>query len=145
MTEYIMFDAGLCRRFVDFLAARGIQNEVRPDAIEGFVVALADDPADDIEEAIEEAYQALMAEQVGLTEAAVGGAARALMRVNATLADGSALVVQLPAVQARRLAEHFTMEEIHQLVSAIAQSVLNPVDGPMCRQPLAASAPGAGP
>ena len=75
-----------------------------------------------------------MAEQVSLMESAGDSSARMLMRVTSTLADGSPRIVQLPAAYARRLFEHFTTEEIHQLVSAIVQSALNPVEGPMCRR-----------
>lgn len=138
MNEYILFDARLCDRFLDFIAARGLAGEVRPDPIEGFVVALSADLADDVEEAIEDEYTALMAEQVSLIEAAGEDSGRTLMRVAATLADGSPRVVQLPAAYARRLFEHFSVEEIHELVSAIVQSAMNPVEGPMCRKPSAA-------
>ncbi len=134
MNEYILFDAALCTRFVKFISGHGLASQVRPDPIEGFVVALPGDLADDIEQAIEDEYQALMAEQVSLMESAGDDSARSLMRVTATLADGSPRVVQLPAVQARRLFEHFSVEEIHELVSAIVQSAMNPVEGPMCRK-----------
>jgi hypothetical protein len=134
MNEYILFDASLCDRFVKFAADLGLAPEIRPDQIEGFVVALPDDLPDDIEEAIEGEYEALMADQVSLMESAGDSSARMLMRVTATLADGSPRVVQLPAVYARRLFEHFSVEEIHELVSAIVQSALDPVEGPMCRK-----------
>lgn len=132
MNEYVLFDASLRDRFVKFAADLGLVPEIRPDQIEGFVVALPDDLPDSIEEAIEDKYEALMADQVSLMESAGDSSARMLMRVTATLADGSPRIVQLPAVYARRLFEHFSVEEIHELVSAIAQSAMNPVEGPMC-------------
>ena len=134
MNEYMLFDASLCERFVKFITDRGLTGSVRPDQIEGFVVALPDDLADEVEEAIEDEYEALMAEQVSLMESAGDSSARMLMRVTAILADGSPRIVQLPAVYARRLFEHFSVEEIHELVSAIVQSAMNPVEGPMCRK-----------
>ena len=136
MNEYILFDASLRDRFLAFISARGLTDEVRPDPMEGFVVALPDDLADDVEDAIEDEYATLMSEQVSLIEAAGEDSGRALMRVTATLADGSSRIVQLPADHARRLFEHFSVEEIHELVSAIVQSAMNPVEGPMCRKPL---------
>ena len=75
-----------------------------------------------------------MAEQVSLVEA-TGERGRTLMRIGASLADGSTRIVQLPAVHGRRLFEHFSVEEIQELVSVIVQSALNPVEGPICRQP----------
>lgn len=133
-SEYIFFDAALRDRFVGFAAARGIPSEVQADAMEGFVVALADDLGDDIEEAIEDEYATLMEEQRDLVEAADGENSRALMAVAITLPDGQPGVVRIPARHVRRLFAHFSIEEVHELVAAIAQSVANPVAGPLCRK-----------
>lgn len=132
--EYIFFDAALRDRFVGFLAARGIPGEMRADAMEGFVVALADDLDDDLEEAIEDQYTTLMEAQRDLVEAADGDQALALMAVAITLPDGQPGVVRIPARHARRLFAHFSVEEVHELVAAIAQSVANPVAGPLCHR-----------
>lgn len=132
--EYIFFDAALRDRFVGFLAARGIPNELRADAMEGFVVALADDLDDEIEETIEDEYTTLMEAQRDLVEAAEGDQALALMAVAITLPDGQPGVVRIPARHARRLFAHFSVEEVHELVAAIAQSVANPVAGPLCQR-----------
>ena len=134
MNEYILFDVALCQRFFAFLTSHGVPGEVRPDQIEGFVVTAPDGLPEEVDQAIEEEYRALMAEQVKLIEAA-GEGGRTLMRIAATLADGSPRIVQLPAAQGRLLFEHFSIEEIHDLVSTIVQSALNPVQGPICRKP----------
>jgi hypothetical protein len=133
--EYIFFDAHLRDRFVGVVTAHGIPSQVRPDAIEGFVVALADDLADAIEDAIEDEYAALMEEQRDLVEAADGENSRALMAVAVTLPGGQPGVVRIPARYARRLFAHFSTEEVHELVGAIAQGLANPVAGPLCRKP----------
>lgn len=132
MSDYIVFDASLRDRFLDFLAARGLRYGVRPDAMEGFVVSLADDLAEEVEEAVEAEYDTLMAEQQDLVEAA--DATPALMSVTARLADDRLLTVHLPAEYARRLHEHFSFDEIRGLVAFIAQSALDPAAGPACRQ-----------
>jgi len=132
-TEYIFFDPALRDRFTSFVAARGIDFSVRPDTIAGFVVDLPDDLADSLAEAVEAEYDALMDQQRELVEAMDGDEARDLMGVDVTLADGRTLTVRLPAAQARRLFAHFDSEEIHALVAAIAESVLDPVDAPLCR------------
>jgi hypothetical protein len=132
--EYIFFDAALRDRFVGFLAARGISSEMQADAIEGFVVALADDLGDEVENAIEEQYTTLMEEQRDLVEAADGENTLALMAVAITWPDGQPGVVRIPARHARRLFAHFSVEEVHELVAAIAQSVANPVAGPLCHR-----------
>ena len=132
--EYIFFDATLRDRFVSFVAGHGIPSQTRPDAMEGFVVALPDDLADELEDVIEAEYATLMEEQCSLVEAADGENARALMAVAITLPDGQPGVVRIPARYVRRLFAHFSAEEVHELVAAIAQSVANPVAGPLCRR-----------
>ena len=133
MNEYIFFDAGLSDRFVAFLAVRGIAGQVRPDAMEGFVVTVADGVPDDVDDAIEDEYAALMAEQQRLVEESDDDGARDLMAVTVALPGGAERTVRLPAHYARRLFDHFSIEEIQGLVSAIAHSVLTPIDGPICR------------
>jgi len=108
-TEYIFFDADLRERFVQAVAARALACQVREDAMEGFVVRIADEPADDVLEALEAEYEALMDEQMLRAEARPDWVARSLM-------------------------ERFTAEEAHALVSAIAHSLENPVDGPLCHK-----------
>ena len=132
--EYIFFDATLRDRFVGFVATHDIPSEMRADAMEGFVVALPDDLDDELEQAIETEYATLMTEQVDLVEAADGDQARALMAVAITLPDGQPGVVRIPARYARRLFEHFSVEEVHELVGAIAQGVANPVTGSLCQR-----------
>lgn len=133
MSEYILFDASLRDRFLKFIAERGITGDIRPDSMEGFVVTVPDDLADDTDAAIEDEYEALMDEQQRLVESADEDGARDMMGVTVTLPDSQPCVVRLPAVYARRLFDHFTVAEIHELVGAIAQSVANPVAGPLCR------------
>lgn len=131
--DYILFDAELRDRFVQFAADRNIPFTVRPDGIEGYVVELPDDLADDIEAAVEAEYELLMGEERTLAESSDGERARNLLGVTITLADGRSSVVRLPGAIARRLLQHFSTEEIHAIVSAIAKSVENPVEGPLCR------------
>jgi predicted house-cleaning noncanonical NTP pyrophosphatase (MazG superfamily) len=133
MIEYILFDESLRDRFLKIVAGQGIASEVRADQIEGFVVALSDDLADEVVDLLEDEYDALMVEQRCLVESLDGNKARTLMGVNITLPDGQQRMVPLPAIFARRLYEHFTIEEIQQCVSGIAESVLKPDAGSLCR------------
>lgn len=133
--EYIFFDASLRDRFMRFAAARGVAGTTRPDAMEGHVVALPDTIDDDeaLVDALETEYEALMDEQQALVEAEEATQTRDLLGVAVTLPDGSPCTVRLPAALARRLFAAFSVEEIHELVAAVASSVANPNDGPICR------------
>lgn len=132
MNDYIFFAADLRDQFLDFVRGLGIEASTRPDRIEGFVVAVPDMLADEVESAIEDRYDVLMAEQQDRIEAE-DDEDRTLMGVHVTLPDGDRRVIRLPAEYSRRLCAHFTTEEIQDLVAAIAQSVLDPIDGPLCR------------
>jgi hypothetical protein len=132
-SDYILFDAALRDRFVQFAMDRGIPFTLRPDAMGGDVVELPDDLADDIEEAVEAKYESLMEEQRALVEASEGESARNVVGVAITRRDGRPGVVRIPAEIARRLMQHFSTEEIHAFVAAIAEGVENPVEGPLCR------------
>lgn len=130
--DYIFFDDGLRDRFVAFVAERGIASKLRPDTCEGEIVELPGDLADDVGDEIERHYDVLMDEQRALVDAADEPAARDLMGVHVALADGRRLMVRLPARYARPLVKHFTGAEIQGLVEAIAESLLDPSDAPLC-------------
>jgi len=132
--EYIFFDEALRDRFVRFLTDRGIASHSRADEIEGSVVALPDDLADEVMDAIEDEYGLLMDEQMALAEAREGWVTHQAVGISVTLADGQSRQVRLPPDIARRLLEHFTAEETHELVTAIARSLENPKDGPLCHK-----------
>lgn len=59
-TEYILFDRTLCDRLVQFVAEHGRVADVRPDAIEGFVIVVPDTPDEDLESAIAAKYDSVV-------------------------------------------------------------------------------------
>jgi hypothetical protein len=132
-SEYIFFDEALSSRFAGFAATLGLTASIRPDRITGCVVSLPENLPDDIDDRLEREYDALMEEQRQLVEADEGESGRQLMGVAVTLPDGRECLVRLPAAFGRRLCEHFTPQEIHDLVSAIAREIADPVSGPLCR------------
>jgi hypothetical protein len=135
--EYIFFDEGLRDRFVQFVTGRSIACRSRADAMEGLLVELPDGLDDDVSDAVEAQYQALMDEQVVLAESRADWATRRVAAVPVTRPDGSRCVIRLPAEIARPLLEHFTAEQVQALAQAIANGLDNPSDEPLCRrQPL---------
>jgi hypothetical protein len=132
--EYIFFDESLRDRFMAFAAEVGrVECRTWPDRIEGWVVELPGGMAPGVQVAVEAEYDALMDQQREMADASDGADARDLMGVTVTLPSGKPCVVRLPAATGRRLVEHFTFEEIHQLVSSIAAGVANPSGGSICR------------
>ena len=135
-TSYIFFDTSLRDRFVQDLAARAVDCHQHDDEMEGYVVELAAEPDDALLEALEEIYEALMQEQMLLAEARPDWGSHQVASLSITRADGSTAVVRLPPAVARPLMEAFSAEEAHALVTAIAHSLENPQDGPLCRRDL---------
>lgn len=132
--EFVFFNQALGERFMQFVAERGIAGEMRQDAMDGYVVRLPEDIGDALEDAIENEYDVLMREQMLLAESEEGWGTRQVLGVEIVRADGSRRVVRIEGAIGRRLSEHFTPEEIHELVAAIAYSLEHPIDGPLCKK-----------
>lgn len=133
--EYIFFDESLRGRFVDFASGRGIASTVRQDEIEGFVVELPDGLTDELQEAVDAEYESIMGEQMLLAESDEELVSHHAFGVTVTLADGTTRAIRIPPAIARRLLAHFSPDEVHEIATAIVQSVENPIDGPLCRKP----------
>lgn len=133
--EYMFFDEALRDRFMAFAAGHGIASATRPDEIAGFVVTLPDGLDDELQDAFEAEYESIMAAQMLLAESDAALVSHHAVGTTVTLADGTTLTLRIPPPIARRLLEHFTSDEIQEIATAIAQSVVNPVDGPICRKP----------
>lgn len=133
--EYMFFDDAFRERFVEFAAVRGIASTVRKDKIAGYVVELPDGLDDAQLEAIDAEYESIMDAQMLLAESDEALVSHHAAGVTVTLADGTRRAIRIPPPIARRLFEHFTAEEVHEIATAIAQGVENPVDGPLCRKP----------
>ena len=132
-TEYILFDRTLCDRLVQFIAEHDLVADVRPDAIEGFIIVVPDTPDEELESAIAAKYDSLMEEQFNLIEAQDGGS-RTVMAVTVTLPSGESCVVPVTGKLGRRLYEHFTVDEVQALISEVAAAVANPSSGPLCKR-----------
>lgn len=140
-TGYVFFETELRDRFVQGLAVRALACSTRKDRMEGWVVELSAEPDDATLEALEADYEALMQEQMQRAEARPDWGSHQVASLSITRNDGSPAVVRLPPAVARPLMEHFSAEQAHALVTAIAHSLENPVDGPLCRKDLLKTRP----
>lgn len=132
--EYMFFDEALRDRFVSFVGDHGVACEVRADAIAGFVVEVPDDLPEAVMDALDGEHENLMNEQMVQAENTEGWVTHQVAGVNVTLADGRSYVIRLPAPIARQLLENFTPDDIQSLVTAIAESIEHPIDGPLCKR-----------
>lgn len=132
--DYIFFDPALRDRFLALVGARGLAASTRPDAMGGHVVALPDELDAAIEADLEAAYDELMAAERELADASEAVGVHRVMGVNIVRPDGGTQVVRVPGTYALGLMEQFTLDEIRELVTAIAAEVLAPHGGPLCRR-----------
>lgn len=133
MNEYIFFDANLRDRFLAFVATHGLTGQARPDPMGHLLVALPDDLDDEFDDAVEAFYAELMDEQRGLIDQSEPDSAYDAVGIHIELASGPRQI-RLPPDIARVLYQHLSTEEIHELVTAIAQSVEDANDAPLCQR-----------
>ncbi len=133
--EYMFFNEALRDRFMAFVSGHGIASTMRQDTIAGFVVELPDGLADDRQDTVDDEYDSIMGEQMLLAEADEELVSHHAFGVTVTLEDGTTRAVRIPPAVARRLLEHFTPDEVHEIATAIVQSAESPVDGPICHKP----------
>jgi hypothetical protein len=130
MMEYIFFDANLRDRFVEHAKGLGVACDLQDDSM-GMVVAVPEDLADDLVDALEARYDALQEEQSGLMSQSEGGLKK-LAGFKLVLPDGQTCMVPLQPDMANRLLSCFSIEEIQVLFDTVARSALDPKDSHLC-------------
>jgi hypothetical protein len=134
--DYSFFDDDLQTRFTALLDSLNVPWTAKADAMEGTTVRIDDDIADETADLIDAEYDALFEEQAALAETRPGWITRRVAGVQVRLADGSERTVALDARLSNRLLEHFSAEEVSELVGAIAESLSRDYNGPLCKFPL---------
>lgn len=132
--EYPLFDASARDRLIAFASALGVAATSKPDQLAGSIVELPDELSDTQLAAIEAEYDAIMAQHMLSAESDTELVSRHAVAITVTLADGTTRALRLPPAIARRLLEHFAPGDVHEIASAIAQSLQDPIDGPLCRK-----------
>lgn len=130
MDDYIFFDTNLRDRFVEYAKKLGVPCELRDDTM-GLIVAVPEDLDQDLVDGLEDRYEELEEEQSELLALSEGGL-RKLAGFQLVLPDGQNCTVPLQADVARRLLSCFSFDEVQALFDAVARSVLNPKDVPLC-------------
>lgn len=127
MLEYIFFHESLRDRFVDFLRAQGVEAEL--SEADGLMVAVPDDLDDELSERIENEYELLLQEH---TEVMDGILEKDVAGVRVVLANGMPATIRLDPDLLARLLQSISMEELRDMVQAIAEQVEHPDDRPLC-------------
>ncbi|PWB53216.1 MAG: hypothetical protein C3F18_07565 [Nitrosomonadales bacterium] len=133
MFEYMFFDEELRQRFVTYARSRGVECALPADDM-GLLAATPEDVDELVSNELDNYYDELMEEQADRVDAADGEATHQAAGVRVTLAGGRPCMIKLEPVLANRLLAAFTLEEMQELVNAIARSVENPENGPLCKR-----------
>ena len=133
MFEYMFFDEELRQRFVAYARSRGVECTLPQDDM-GLLAATPEDLDEAVSDELDTYYDELMEEQADRVDVADGEATHQAAGVRVTLSDGRPCMIRLHPALANRLLAAFTLEEMQELVNAIAKSVENPSDEPVCKR-----------
>lgn len=134
--DYLFFDPELQARFTRRLADSAVPWQEEADKMVGNIVRIADDLDEDLSDELEDLYDQLFDEQAALAAERDGWVNKRLAGVQAFLPDGREITVALPPDLANRLLAHFQVEEIAAIVNAVANSLHQDYNGPLCKHPL---------
>lgn len=133
MFEYMFFDEELRQRFVAYARSRGVECALPSDDM-GLLAATPEDVDEGVSDELDVFYDELMEEQADRADATDGAATHQAAGVRVTLSDGRPCMVRLEPALANRLLAAFTLDEMQELVNAIARSVETPEDAPLCKR-----------
>lgn len=131
MMEYIFFDASLRDSFVEYVQGLKVAFDLQEDNM-GMIVAVSDDLAEELMDALENRYEELQDEQAQMMSHAEGGF-NSLAGFSVVLPDGKMGMVPLQPEIANRLLANFSIEEIQSLFSAVARVALDPAEKHLCQ------------
>lgn len=130
MFEYIFFDAKLRDRFVSRAKESGVACQASSDPL-GYAVGVPEDLPEEVLEELEQYYDLLEKEQIGLSRKQ--GDLKGLASFSFKLPDGQSRMLPLQAELANRLLASFSLDEIQRLFEDVARCTLNPPDEHLCK------------
>lgn len=133
MFEYMFFDHDLRQQFIRFAHGHGVPCEATEDSM-GLVASVAEDIPEPVSDELDRYYDELLELQAERVDQIDGAATHQAAGVRVTLDDGRPCMIKLDPDLANQLLSAFTLEEVQTLVQAIARSLANPDDGPICRR-----------
>lgn len=132
MMEYMFFDRELRDRFVRQAKEQGVECTLQDDEM-GIIAAVPEDLPDDVVDALEACYDQLLEEQSELIDQTEGGLKKHVAGVRLDLPGGRSCMVKLDPDMANRLFAAFSLDEVQELFAAVAASIENPNDAPLCK------------
>ena len=131
MLEYVFFDETIRRKFADFLAENKVDYRLN-DEDGACLVEVPEDLDDELADAIDHCYEVLLQEMAELLEGTEDGLEKNVAGVQVALADGTPCTIRLEPDLLARVLNCISMEELRDMVQAIAEGVENPDNRPLC-------------
>ena len=130
MFEYIFFEPSLRDRFTDFLRGHAVAFETAAE--DDLLVCVPDDIDDELSDALDVLYEQLLQQNAEMLEDTEDALVRNAAGVRVQLADGQPCMVRLDPELMSRLLACIGLEELRDMVQAIAAQVESPDDSPLC-------------
>jgi hypothetical protein len=129
--EYVFFDKGLREKFVRYAAEKEVAAEVSDEG--GILAMVSEDIDDEIFDELDHYYEILLQENAEMLEGTEDALEKSAAGVQVELSDGTACNIKFDPDVIARLLNCISMEELRDLVQAIAVRVENPDDRPICQ------------
>jgi hypothetical protein len=134
MFEYIFFHPQPAREFVDWLKQQGVSAQSREDE-EGYIVEVPKDLDDELDEAVDAKYEALLEQNEALLVEEHGDEAGYHMAgICVHLSDGRVSYADIDPKLMGRVLGCVTPEEFTTIVDAIVTAVENPQEQTYCQR-----------
>lgn len=129
MYEYVFFDQGLCDKFTRRLDSESIDYQCDHEAL---LVGVSEAISEQQAEQLDDFYERLLQENAELLEGTEDALEKNAAGVRVVLGDGSPCMVRLDPDLMARMLNCISLEELRDMVQAIATNVENPDDRPLC-------------
>lgn len=131
MLEYVFFEASLREKFVRYAAEKGVAAEKSDEG--GFMVLVSEDVEDELFDELDHYYEVLLQENAEMLEGTDDALEKSAAGVQVQLSDGTPCNIKFDPDVLARLLNCISLEELRDLVQAIAVRVENPDDRPICQ------------
>lgn len=131
MLEYVFFEESLRDKFVRYATGKGVEAENSDEG--GFMVLVPEDVEDTIFDELDRYYEVLLQENADMLESTEDALEKSAAGVQVELSDGTPCNIKFDPDVIARLLNCISLEELRDMVQAIALRVENPDDRPICQ------------
>jgi hypothetical protein len=132
MLDYICFDALFTQGFTEFLKQSDVQYQLRDDDM-GTIVSIPDDLNDELDDLIDEQFEALEREYEVRLKQEMASGEKNITAISVNLSSGDTCYVPVSEEMMQRLLSVLSPQEVGDLVDAIVSVVEKPDPRFICK------------